>query len=456
MGPDAANSERILKTLAFDQIGQTGADGQSEQQHFAPMDMLTMKLSMNFDLEAQRTPATALIRFKATDDGLPCLILGPAVTSATLDGGKISTFSVQTPDHLTRLTALNHAVDSGTEHTLELRYDLPASEVTYREAGVGFVTAMADLRGGQLFEKYGPSNFEADQFQLTVELQITGDADYHQVFSNGQVRNLGSQRWSIEFPAYFNNSAIYFHLTDSVLRVKRLTYPGLERSIPITIYSENRAPLNQAVARIKDLFSELEGTFGPYRHASFTAYVSGGSGGMEHAGAAITSVRSLGHELTHSWFARGVMPAQGRAGWIDEAVASWRDYGFERKDPAESRERTVLSQSSPFELFTPVNVYVDGRALLANLDFMFVANGGEKNGLKPILARFFSLWQGQVVTPEIFQGFLESESGISLQDIFSKYVYQAPGAPNRIESQSDAEYGFHPRPLTQRQIVRLR
>ena len=82
---------------------------------------------------------------------------------------------------------------------------------------------------------------------------------------------------------------------------------------------------------------ELEQTYGPYPHEALLIYCTGNiSGGMEYAGATMTSLEALGHEITHSWFARGVMPANGNAGWIDEAIARWRDRGYPRAPPRPS------------------------------------------------------------------------------------------------------------------------
>jgi hypothetical protein len=63
---------------------------------------------------------------------------------------------------------------------------------------------------------------------------------------------------------------------------------------------------------------------------------------MEYCGATMTDPGALGHELTHSWFARGVMPANGNTGWIDEAVASWRDDGYPRASRAPNRSAVNL------------------------------------------------------------------------------------------------------------------
>lgn len=46
---------------------------------------------------------------------------------------------------------------------------------------------------------------------------------------------------------------------------------------------------------------------------------------MECAGATVTRLAHLEHELNHSYFGRCVMPANGAAGWVDEGIATWID-----------------------------------------------------------------------------------------------------------------------------------
>ena len=76
-----------------------------------------------------------------------------------------------------------------------------------------------------------------------------------------------------------------------------------------------------------------------------TIYIAG-RGGMEHCGATITSMSALAHEITHSWFARGVMPANGNAGWIDEGTARWRDRGYPTAKGFSVRQPVNLSNYS--------------------------------------------------------------------------------------------------------------
>jgi hypothetical protein len=133
----------------------------------------------------------------------------------------------------------------------------------------------------------------------------------------------------------------------------------------------------------------------------------------------MTSLGALGHEITHSWFARGVMPANGNAGWIDEAVARWRDRGYPRYSAASPHRPPVnLAGFSPYRRHTPREPYALGSLLLTELDRLF-----SPDGLRPILARLFRERQRQLITTPLFQAFLEQQTRVSLESIFNRCVY---------------------------------
>lgn len=422
-----------------------------------PADFQEMDLSLDFDVNAGVATGNARIRFRATEDGYPVFLMTPSITSAALNGREIAIEAISDPDRVTSLRSIDQAMKKGEERILELEYRMPASEVSFRSTGVGFISSMADIDSGNFFEAYGPANIEADQYKMNMQVSLTGAVNSHRIFANGEVTEVGTNAWRIDYPAYFNTSAFYLHVTDTQLYVRETVYRGLEKDIPVTIYSQSSASTESAFSQVQGLFRELEATYGPYLHDSFIAYISG-SGGMEHAGATITSVSALGHELTHSWFARGVMPADGRAGWIDEAVASWRDNGYVRSGSLLNRTPTNLSLFSSYQLFTPYRAYAAGRALMSDLDHVFSTSAG--TSLRPVLKSFFSVWKGHVVSTEIFRAFLESETQASLGGLFDRYVYgnyaQGGQTEEDVSSGDEADRGAHPPALTQDEVIQLR
>jgi hypothetical protein len=239
-----------------------------------------------------------------------------------------------------------------------------------------------------------------------------------ELFTNGSAEADGGA-WRVSFPDYFNCASCYLHLTERPVSAREAEFAGMEREIPLRAYGESVEELEQALQEAGTVMRELEGTYGPYAHESLLVYCTGASvGGMEYAGVTMTSLHALSHEITHSWFARGVMPANGNAGWIDEAIASWRDRGYPRAAAAPSRPPVNLAGFSPYRRHTPFDSYAMGSLLLSELDLLF-----GPGGLRPLLARLFRERRRRVITTPFFQSFLEEQTGAALGPIFNRYVY---------------------------------
>lgn len=477
---DPTTSSRYNATDTFSRNAKARIFVQNDQR-MVPADFEQVNLSLDLDRGAQKGVGTAVIRFQALEEGFPYFLLNATPLEAQLDGEPVSIDAIQDPKGLNTLRKIRKSVEPGSSHELVLKYQLLPANVTFRPSGVGFVTSMADIASGNFFENYGPANFEDDQFKMTFRVSLLGVSSTHQAFSNGTMSQLSPTSWEVDYPEYYNSSSFYFHVTDLALAVRRSTYAGLEKSIPLTVYAQDAASADSAMAKLPGLFKELESTYGPYLHDSFTAYIYG-SGGMEHCGATITSVSALGHELAHSWFARGVMPSSGNSGWIDEATASWRDYDYFQTDSATQRPVSNLANFTIFERFSPSNVYVDGRRLFSQLDHLFQSSHG---GLRPLLRELFGEFKTQTITTEIFQDFLETRTGRDLDSYFDRYVYGGvsgfsesvlgsrqsldfkpaePSASPKADGQTEtttqtsegSERGHHPPALTQQMIEKLR
>jgi hypothetical protein len=142
---------------------------------------------------------------------------------------------------------------------------------------------------------------------------------------------------------------------------------------------------------------------------------------MEYHGATITNLDALAHEITHSYFGRGIMPAHGDAGWIDEAIASWRDDGYQRLSAPGYRSAKMAGRS-PFIRSTPMSAYTQGARLMAHLDYLLESSGHPK-GLKDFLNariadRLFKPW-----TTEEFKRSLEDFGLDATDKLFSNLVY---------------------------------
>jgi hypothetical protein len=301
---------------------------------------------------------------------------------------------------------------------------------------------------------WGPAGFEDDAFQMTLHLNVSNQTAAHQLFTNGSILQNGPSQWTINFPNYFTTSSFYVHLSNHVLSSNQFTIHGIEKEIPVTVYSENEDLVSEASGRLPALFAELEKDYGPFAHSQFVAYIQGSGGGMEYVGATITSTSALDHELFHSWFARGVMPAEGRSGWIDEGLASWRDYGYFQAGSLLDRAPTNLANFSPFRISTPSNCYRDGRNMIAELD-RFLAQFG---GMKPLLRSFFERYKYRVVTTEEFQTFLALKTEKDVSPFFQRYAFGNSTTTNQetgFDIKED-QSSRHPRPLSREEVLKLR
>jgi hypothetical protein len=418
-------------------------------RQYSQADLLDVRLKTTFSLQERSVRGRATIVWTAVKDGYAFFLLNALPAGSTLNGEPVEIYSLKDPDGKNDLRVIDREVKAGERYTLTLEYRMADRHVTFVPDGVRFFTSMSDITSGNFLEAFAPANFEDDSFLLSWELEIEGQAGPHRLFANGEARETGKSSWRVDFPDYYVSSSFFLHLTNTPLVVKHSVFQGITGPIPLTVYSQDAALAERAMAALPRIFAELESTYGPYTHTSFLAYISG-RGGMEYCGATITSMAALAHEVTHSWFARGVMPSDGRSGWIDEAIASWRDHAYFRANSIGTRPPTNLGRFSAFERFAPANSYVDGRNFLSELDLLLAPTGG----LRPLLREFYRRWQRRSVHTADFLTLLEELSGKSLKDLFDTYVFGGHGVES--DSGHTHEESLHPPRLSPEEILQLR
>jgi hypothetical protein len=226
-------------------------------------------------------------------------------------------------------------------------------------------------------------------------------------------------------------------------QVARSEFKSKERVVPVTVYSETKKRTDQALKTVLDTLADNEKTFGPYAHHFCVVYVTPGGGGMEYAGATATAEWAIAHEITHSWFARGVMPADGNAGWIDEAVTSWRDDRYLRAKEDFGRRAAKMSAFPPYRRHTPMEAYTHGKNLMSQLDRLFAQTGG----LRPVLQRLYADRARTRITTEFFRDFVQKDTGQNLSAIFDRYVF-GQNIPMSDRSTAAKVQEHHPLPFT--------
>lgn len=440
----------VLQRLNEDYVplGLSEKNFEAGGETYSPMDLQSQELELTFDPVSQTVNGHSKISFKLKNGGRPYFELQASLSSAELNGKAVSVSTISDPDGQNQsYRALNQSLSAGEVHQVEFNYQLPTGRVTFAGGGGRFLTDMTDLNG-KFFEYWGPVGFEGDTFSMYLKLKVENSTSTHALISNGSSSSTGAQSWDIVFPEYFGKSSFYVHLTNVTgLTVKRFDYQGLEKKIPVEVYGASSSLVNSAASQLPKLFAEFEKDYGAYAHNKFVAYMTDRSGGMEYVGATITSLASLDHELLHSWFGRSVIPADGRSGWLDEAMASWRDYGYQKASTLLQRTPTNLANYSAYRKSTPSNSYVDGRALMAELDHEFSSFGG----LKTIMKAFFQRYKNKIMTNEEFWHFLELQTNLDLEPFNQRYAMS-----EAEEEQSSQNFSRHPKPLSKEDVLKLR
>lgn len=399
------------------------------------VDFTEATYQITYDIAARSSKVTAQMKMNVLEEGYPLFDLVEDPSSVKIDGKVSTAEEIQTPSRETTLRVLGTKLKTGT-HLLEIEVPLK-NLVTYTDASVKSAFWVTDLNDRFYLERYIPCNLEYDNLKMTFLVEFIGRKDTQLVFANGKVTWTDENHARIDYPEYFTVNSLYFHTTpeDSVemIQFKYLSVDG--RELPVTIYTSSTRPAGRGNPRertespilqrfqklTQEVLAELEQDYGAFRHQSITIYnanlSSMGLGGMEYAGATVTNLSSLSHELFHSYFARGVVPANGNAGWIDEALASWRDDGYDRQ--ATLNGSSGMASHPFYTRKTDTDAYGFGARFMAFLDARFSAKGG----LKPFMNSLLTSKLFTPITSEEFRSAMEAFYGDDLQSVFKKYVY---------------------------------
>ena len=296
------------------------------------IDIKTIEVSYLFDVESRKITADAQIIFNMPEQGYPVFDLVPDITKMSFAGTDLDINlldEITDPDEQSKFRVLNLEMFASENNKLSLSFEITDRDLfdfTSNDVKIGFFMSDLATNGRGFYERYGPTNLEYDQIKFIFDIEVIGTEAEHEVFANAQMNKMGFNKWRLEYPDYFTTSSLYFHLFEKGrFIVKREEFQLKEKTIPLAIYSSTESRVNKAMKSSKEFLIELENDYGPYPHDHFVVYVTSSGGGMEYSGATMTSLRALGHEITHFWFARSLMPSRANSGWVDEAIASWRD-----------------------------------------------------------------------------------------------------------------------------------
>jgi|GEM_PF-1191620 len=424
------------------------------------IDITNAKYHVYFDAKTKSATSLSILTFTQETDGFPLFDLVPNILSATLDDKNVAISEVASPDKTTKFRVIESLTQPGT-HTLTIKaeYKLHVAFESGAKPTVKHAFFFSDLGSDRTYlEQYLPTNLEYDQYPSEISLQylnFSTTASEQEVFSNGTELSRTADTITISFPEYFN-AASFFLQSAPKGRFKSQTtmYQGIKAIIPITVFSKDY-DLNRFDNAARKILKDLESRFGPWPHASLVIYASNGgevpgAGGMEYAGATITAEYALSHEMFHSYNARSTMPSAGHAGWMDEALASWRDDGYRIRERFPMRQATL---SNPLSYIRYINdlPYSYGKAFIEAIAGIF---DSKKRSFFDSVVEFYHQYTHQTVDTEILKTFLEGKLGASLSSEFDKYVYNKTKSSGPVPLVREENSKYHHR-WTEKELVNL-
>lgn len=380
------------------------------------VDFLNANYKINYDVKNKLTSAISTIEFEMNEKGFPIFDLVEEPYNLKIDGESVSQELISTPNNESKVRVIKKLISPG-KHQLYMESQIKEG-IKYTTNSVSSAFWTSDLDDRNYLEQYLPTNYEYDQYQSTFEIYSNG-SEIQDIATNGKVKSLGINHYEIVFPEYFSTSSIFYH-TFPFGKFNETTFEYISidgRNIPIRIYSGTGLFLNVAKNKTIATLKELESDYGPFPHKSVTIYLAG-AGGMEYCGATMTDIGALDHELTHSYFARGMLPANGNAGWMDEAIASWRDDGYKKMNE-QNLSVTQMAAHNIYTRKTDTDAYDAGSRFMAYLHKITNDKGGLKSFLKQVIrTQLFT-----PITTEEFKSNFELFYGLDVSREYSTYIY---------------------------------
>ncbi len=387
------------------------------------VDFISADYEVTYNLLEKKSVVMARIKFYQNEPGFPVFDSKEDTLSVNVNGEEVTSGKTKTPEGETTVRFMKKSLTRGFH---EAKISVPLNQlVQYTSKGIRSAFWTTDLEDRGFLERYLPANFEFDQVKMKIMIHFKGTSQPQKIYTNGLVKKRLEkfESYEITYPAYFTSSSVFFHTlpkgSTSELSFSLRSVDG--RMIPVTVYTSatqfsGGSSLEVLKNKSTDYFHELEKDYGAWPHSGLIVY-NAGAGGMEYCGATMTSLSALGHEMFHSYFARGVMPANGNAGWVDEALASWRDEGYQSSSTLMGTTR--MSAHPYYTRSTDMNAYNFGERFMQYLEGKLKAQGG----LKPFM-RF--MLEKRIFSPFVIENFIKEMSdfyGVSLEADFKKFTF---------------------------------
>ena len=293
--------------------------------------------------------------------------------------------------------------------------------------------------------------------KATYDLFITTTNDKKAICGGNLVETTdngdGTTTWHWSTPQEIATYHISFIVGDLVLWQD--TYHGIERDIPIEVYTTPGLSGNVpgTFAHIHEIAAFLEENLGPYPFNRI-GYISTEKGCMEHTDniALATSVISgntdneefLAHELSHMWSGNLVTCATAGDMWLNEGFAQfwgtfYRDavYGpkaFQDMISAKINAIAVWCKTPnnwmplndiPLDMTYNTNAVYERGAVIVNTMMNYMG----RESFLSAMRQYFQQYAYQAATSEQLCEALTQYSGIDMQGFFDTYVYSS-GMPH--------------------------
>ena len=407
------------------------------------VDFIKVESTISYDVGKRTTTAVSKIRFEQKESGFPIFDLVNSPEKIILNQQNVDS-STTSMNGISSVRYLKKDLAPGI-YDVEIENSF-STNVVYSGNEVKSAFWMSDLSDRRYIEQYLPTNLEFDQYQSQIEYKILGSEREHVIYTNGTVQEIDKNHWQVTYPEVYTASSYFFHLTPKgIIPEQKAIFESIDgRKIPVTVYSQQST--SRFMNATLEILKELERDYGAWPHAQVIVY-GAGMGGMEHCGATITSFSALGHELIHSYFARGVMPAHGNSGWVDEAIASWRDANYASYS-SRSLSRTRMAAHSEYQRTTDRDAYTKGMRFIGYLNSKF----NNQESFKTFLRSFFQEQKFKPFKTEDFKAAIELFYNDDVSDEFNTYIYGKNGIDQ--DKSAPVENPFHPR-LSPEQLLQL-
>ena len=381
------------------------------------VDFQTVEYNITIDLDKKIVTTKSLITFNQKEEGYVIFDLKGLSAKVTLDHKRVKLKKILIPSAHTLAKSISLRTKAGS-HNISVSAKLSKGISFKNDFEMGLW--MRDLFGRKFLEQYLPTNFEFDQYKAKLNINfIGGNLSDFVLMANGK-KTKTETGYSVDFPSFYTASSFFIHIfkTDKY-EMNKTEYTRLDGSkIDFIVYSNNKELTKNLKVKAMTSVQELEQIYGSWPHDYLIVFGDQDAGGMEHAGATQTSLGSLDHELHHSYFSRSVLPRNGNAGWMDEAIVTWRDRGYPlNKTP--NFKKTNLACHSIYRRSTDWDSYKKGGNFIGHLAYLFSVKG---LSFKETLRSYFQAYKFQVVTTKTLRLFLEKAYGESLDNKFRRYL----------------------------------